>query len=289
MNMLGARLIPSRGPSGKFAAFPVNPSFFFWPWKEGTLSTKPWFKCYPSDFLRGVAHLSPNELALYTIALMEMYDSDGPIPDKIEWLARRCNMRPTTCEKALKGLIEAGKLIPENGLLINDRAQKSLESRRKVGEKSAINISKRWNKSPDSINKINGSDSIPYEKPDTEPIPTRSQKPKLDNTPAPNGATPLKRGHRLSDDWTLPEDWQAWAIKEGWLGDRVALEAEKFRDYWISASGQNASKRDWLATWRNWMRRVPKDDRSTPGQSRKSPHDKAFAGFRAAATEGNLP
>ena len=148
---------------------------FLLPYKEGTLSTKPWFKCYPSDFLNGVAHLTPNEVALYTIALMEIYDSDGPIPDRIEWLARRCNMRPTTCEKALNGLIDAGKLTRENGFLMNDRCKKSIKSRQKVGEKSKENITQRWNKSQQKHNKNNGGDLFPYENPDTDAIPTRSQ------------------------------------------------------------------------------------------------------------------
>lgn len=32
------------------------------------------------------------------------------------------------------------------------------------------------------------------------------------------------------------------------------IEYYKFRDYWIAQPGQKASKRDWIATWRNWLR-----------------------------------
>ena len=62
----------------------------------------------------------------------------------------------------------------------------------------------------------------------------------------------------MPDDWTLPSNFETWALEEGWPADRVALEADKFHDYWISASGQKATKRNWLATWRNWMRNIPK-------------------------------
>ena len=203
MNALGCGSLPSI----KFAAIPAKPSFFLPLNREATLSTKPWFKCYPSDFLRGVAHLVPNELALYTISLMEMYDTDGPIPDKIEWLARRCNMRPTTCEKALAGLLEAGKLIRENGQLINNRAENLMKSRRKVGEKSKENISKRWNKSEEKPNKINGSDSNPYSKTDTEPILTRSQKLELESTADAVG--------------TFDKLWKAWTPNKTPKGDKV--------------------------------------------------------------------
>jgi hypothetical protein len=31
--------------------------------------------------------------------------------------------------------------------------------------------------------------------------------------------------------------------------------ADEFRDYWISVPGSKGVKLDWLATWRNWIRR----------------------------------
>ena len=34
---------------------------------------------------------------------------------------------------------------------------------------------------------------------------------------------------------------------------RMNTEAEKFRNYWTAKSGAGATKRDWSATWRNWI------------------------------------
>jgi hypothetical protein len=31
-------------------------------------------------------------------------------------------------------------------------------------------------------------------------------------------------------------------------------ETDKFRDYWSAKAGKDATKLDWVATWRNWMR-----------------------------------
>lgn len=70
----------------------------------------PWFKCFPADFLNGVADLAPNELAVYTICLMRMYDEGGDIPDDAERIAKRCNMRPTTCQKAIDALVALNML-----------------------------------------------------------------------------------------------------------------------------------------------------------------------------------
>jgi hypothetical protein len=36
-------------------------------------------------------------------------------------------------------------------------------------------------------------------------------------------------------------------------------ETEKFVDYWRAKPGQAAMKRDWVATWRNWMSRAQED------------------------------
>jgi hypothetical protein len=36
-------------------------------------------------------------------------------------------------------------------------------------------------------------------------------------------------------------------------------ETETFIDYWRAKPGKDGSKLDWLATWRNWMRRAQTD------------------------------
>lgn len=68
-----------------------------------------------------------------------------------------------------------------------------------------------------------------------------------------------KRGTRLPIDWTLPDEWCAWAIKEfpAWTTAWVVEVAKRFKDHWLSASGQSASKMEWESTWRNWCRREP--------------------------------
>jgi|GEM_PF-2393364 len=61
---------------------------------------------------------------------------------------------------------------------------------------------------------------------------------------------------RLPQDWVLPRQWGEWALQErpDFEVADVRLEAEKFADYWRSKSGKDACKRDWQATWRNWIR-----------------------------------
>lgn len=70
----------------------------------------------------------------------------------------------------------------------------------------------------------------------------------------PSGSSKKKRASRLPDDWELPKDWGEWALSEGVDELTVRREADKFRDWWHAKSGREATKLDWKATWRNWIR-----------------------------------
>lgn len=61
-----------------------------------------------------------------------------------------------------------------------------------------------------------------------------------------------KRATRIPPNFALtPEMLQYAAAKTPDVN--VDIATEKFINHWTSASGSNASKRDWVATWRNWM------------------------------------
>jgi len=74
-----------------------------------------------------------------------------------------------------------------------------------------------------------------------------------------------KRGTRLPTDWTLPTEWAEWAVTER-PGYPVITEAAKFRDYWVAKTGSAATKLDWAATWRNWVRNSTMPLRANPAQ-----------------------
>lgn len=87
------------------------------------------------------------------------------------------------------------------------------------------------------------------------------------------------KGSRLSIT-ELPDDWKAFAEQEEPDLDPQRL-FENFRDYWNGLSGAKAIKKDWTATWRNYVRsfhnaedwkrrpmlkRAPTHSSSRPGQ-----------------------
>ncbi len=55
----------------------------------------------------------------------------------------------------------------------------------------------------------------------------------------------------ISPELKISESNLAFAISKGWAETRAQTEFDRFRDHFL-ASG--AKKRDWDATWRNWIR-----------------------------------
>jgi hypothetical protein len=64
---------------------------------------------------------------------------------------------------------------------------------------------------------------------------------------------PRKRGTRLKPDWR-PTQTTIDAIKAECPNTDLHTEHRKFVDYWTAKTGKDATKLDWEATWRNWMR-----------------------------------
>ena len=63
-----------------------------------------------------------------------------------------------------------------------------------------------------------------------------------------------RRATRLPDDWTLPMEWRAWAISEGFSEAQAIEEGKNFADYWCAKGGEKARKTDWFRTWKRWVR-----------------------------------
>ena len=74
---------------------------------------------------------------------------------------------------------------------------------------------------------------------------------------APQAEPEKKRASRLPDDWRPDKSFwdEALANNPGMTQEWFVSVAHKFKDYWIAKSGKDATKVNWLATWRNWVRR----------------------------------
>lgn len=62
-----------------------------------------------------------------------------------------------------------------------------------------------------------------------------------------------ERGSRLPADWKPNATLLAW-MKEARPDLDPTTVTDNFRDYWVSKPGKNATKLDWSAAFRNWVR-----------------------------------
>lgn len=85
----------------------------------------------------------------------------------------------------------------------------------------------------------------------------------------PKGDSPrAQRGAYLPDDWQ-PDPGNLARLKEKYPDLNPAQELQAFRDYWASASGQRARKRNWDAALRTWFANARKYSR--PSQPQRQP------------------
>jgi hypothetical protein len=73
----------------------------------------------------------------------------------------------------------------------------------------------------------------------------------LDTTP-PKGGEARKRATRIATDFEVTDPMRQWASQK-MPGIDLAIETEKFINFWTAKSGKDATKLDWVATWRNWI------------------------------------
>jgi hypothetical protein len=98
----------------------------------------------------------------------------------------------------------------------------------------------------------------------TTPVPTDHDPgpvdtPTIHRTIQEQGA-PRKRGSRIPLPFEVTEHMQAWCA-EKCPGLDWDYETSQFVDYWRATTGTRATKQDWPACWRTWMRRAHKERR----------------------------
>lgn len=93
-----------------------------------------------------------------------------------------------------------------------------------------------------------------------------------------------QRSSRIPPDFGMTPERRGYAEKLK-LNPIAVMEA--FVDYWNAASGANARKCDWEATWRTWCRRQGENWKSTKGQPvRSSTVDYESMEWREALSRG---
>lgn len=205
---------------------------------------EPYVQLYTSDFLAGTSGMTASTKGVYITLLCLMYESEAPLGQSWDLLARRCGCTMPAFKRAILDLQDEQKVTVSDAGIWSDKCDKHIARRRERRSSAKAAAEKRWEKSEQKQGKA-----------DANAMPAQCQpEPEPDIKETPKGVSKKKRGTRLPEDWRLPRPWDEWAQAEGFSADTIRSEADKFKDYWISTPGQKGVKLNWQATWRNWMR-----------------------------------
>ena len=137
-----------------------------------------------------------------------------------------------------------------------------------VGNKNAAKKTETRSETTDKTTCQNNLENNPLKQPEKQPLyktktetetktETKTESLGVRNDPP----KPIKKACRFEKSEycmdTLPDSFLEEAEKQG-FGSVAEREYPAFRDYWTAKSGQDATKFDWLATWRNWLRNSQK-------------------------------
>lgn len=216
----------------------------------------PWVRFFASDWLAGTRGMSAAETGVYITLIATMYERQEPIPEDHARLARLCGASNSAFKKALDILIDDEKIIRTDAGLWNERVQKE---RVYLSEKSEVGLqaaNARWGKKDNENNDEimqtqcgRNANAMPFQKPDI----------KIENNSNELSKKKDKNGTRLPADFYPDREWSA---QQGFSNSELRDQFARFQDYWNSLSGAKAVKKDWQATWRNWIRSAK--DRKRP-------------------------
>lgn len=87
-------------------------------------------------------------------------------------------------------------------------------------------------------------------------MPKQEQEQEQEQELVAQRSAPSPKGSRIPSDWALTTEQVEWALgaRPGWNAEQVLKVGENFRDHWTAASGRTATKLDWGAAWRVWVR-----------------------------------
>lgn len=231
-----------------------------------------YYKFNIKDWTRDTAHLSVEEEGVYRRLLDHYYESEKPIPQETKPVIRR--LRLAGHEEAVGIVLGEFFTLEEDGFH-HRRCDEEIAKYHSKASASRSNGSRGGRPKKPGENPP-GYEGEPNHNLNQEPL-TINQEPEDQKQCAAN-ATPgqaepkpdgRKRGTRLPDNWALSPELAAWAKAERpELDERmVQAMADSFRDFWISKTGKDATKLNWDATWRNWVRnqRIGGNQRASPG------------------------
>lgn len=244
-----------------------------------------YYEHHLGDYLRDTAHLSMLEDGAYRRLLDAYYIREAPLPIELRDVFRLVRAQSKQDREAVETVLREFFAESPEGWR-HSRCDREIERFQDKQRKAKASAAARWerrpaqsegnanadaNASPDAM-RTHSEGNAPRARPQT---PDTRHHPSSKAT----GETPqaARRGSRLPPDWDPGESGMAFAATQGLTNGRASAELAKFRDFWTAKTGQDATKADWQATWRNWVRRAVE---SSLAHGKPTDPNDPFAGAR---------
>lgn len=244
--------------------------------------TTPYLPFAIDTFFADVSGLTVDEVGAFVLLMGVVWRTGcKPLADNDDLLARFCRVTVNRWRTRIRPMIERLFLVTEDGWRLPaleaqwDYVQRNRERQREKGKQSAAAKALKNNDTgstvvqPKEKEKEREEDISENQSPTNRGVPSASRQGELTNViaivPDVRKAS-TKRAFRLPEDWTLPRSWGTWALEAGLTEREVRDQADRFKDYWLAKAGKDATKQDWSATWRNWVRRSLENGRTSYGQ-----------------------
>lgn len=220
----------------------------------------PWYPFYIGDYQQKTSHLTLIEHGAYGLLLNHYYATHHALPGDRKIIYRICRASDRNERRAIDSVLDQFFVAFDTESRPNlDRdwittvAQSGIYF---VHRKCEFEISKMLNysKTQSANAKIRHSKRhMPNTMPNSCQTDARARVPQPQSEEVSKKDTSVsKKGSRFSLN-DCPIEWIDFLNHE-----RPELNAEyvfqTFRDYWIAKAGTAATKLDWFATWRNWVR-----------------------------------
>jgi len=236
-----------------------------------------------ADYRADTSHLSLLEHGIYRQLLDWYYLDEKPIPKETELVFRRLSAKTEDEKKAVILVLNDFFLLDDGYKHARCESEISLY---KLKQDRARENGKQGGRPKKTKEVILANPEKTKSEANQELLTNNQYKEKINkkekNPPADLSAQ-SKRGTRLPSDWQPSfEDIEFCKTNRPDLQpDKVA---DQFRDYWIAQTGVKATKLDWSATWRNWVRNqnagVKCLDKRTEHQRREDASARAIFGHR---------
>jgi uncharacterized protein YdaU (DUF1376 family) len=238
------------------------------------MSDSPYFCFFPSDYIAATVHLGWYEDLAYRRLLDRYYLNRAPIPNDRALIMRLVRASEPEQQAAVDVVLAEFFELKADGWH-QKKADQELAYLLQKSKSARDAANSRWNK----IKELDDANAMRTQCDGNAPTPhpthtstslTPNPKSSLIGSSDLNTVLTLpdvkkrtsggQRATRLPKDWRLPKSWGVWALQENPALTETSVRkiADEFRDYWIAKSGPNATKLDWEATWRNWIRKIDK-------------------------------